>query len=206
MNERTQACALTQTRPGFFADVLSQSNVMHAEVEMNTLDDTPKGKVELDGVTHINIDKKGHTELGQMLTHMARSQFDHPEFGPFQSVEGFIGFIRSGAKDDQFHYVHGMNARYRAKNQDSDFIRGFREIVMEANYLKIVQNESLLKAFRDSTLPFDHYYCLANNGRPVQPRNAQWIIPGFEELRRLIKAGEPYPKVDYSGVAEIGAE
>jgi hypothetical protein len=205
MNERQQACALTQTRPGFFAGVVSQSNVVEAEVEMNTLDDAPKGKVELDGITHINIDKRGRTELGQLLTHMARSQFDHPEFGPFQSVEGFIGYIRSGGKDDQFHYVHGMNARYRAKNQDSDFIRGFREIVMEANYLKIVQNESLLKTFKDSVLPFDHYYCLPN-GRPVQPRNAMWIIPGFEELRRLIKTGQPYPKTDYSGIFEIGQE
>ena len=199
-----QSCALTHTRPMPYVG-LHQSNVMEAEVEMNTLDDAPKGKVELDGITHINIDKRGRTELGQMLTHMARSQFDHPEFGPFQSVEGFIGFIRSGAKDDQFHYVHGMNARYRAKNQDSDFIRGFRELVMEANFLKIVQNESLRVAFKDSELPFDHYYLLGN-GRPVQPRNAQWIIPGFEELRRLVKAGLVYPKVDYSGVFEIGRE
>jgi hypothetical protein len=204
MNEH-QACALTQTRTPFFADVLNRSNVMEAEVDMVTLDDTAKSKVELDGVTHINIDKRGRTELGQMLTHMSRSQFDHPEFGPFQSVEGFIGFIRSGATDDQFHYVHGMNARYRAKNQNSDFIRGFRELVMQANYLKIVQNDSLRRAFRDSMLPFDHYYLLGN-GRPVQPRNAQWIIPGFEELRRLIKADQPYPTVDYTGVQEIGRE
>jgi hypothetical protein len=200
-----QACALTQTRPMLFVG-LDQSNVAEAEVEMNTMmDDAPRTKVDQDGVGHINIDKKGRTELGRMLTHMARSQFDHHEFGPFQSVEGFIGFIRSGAKDDQFHYVHGMNARYRAKNQDSDFILGFREIVMEANYLKIMQNESLLAIFKASTLPFEHYYLL-ENGRAVQPRNAQWIIPGFEEIRRIIQAGESYPKVDYSGVLEIGRE
>lgn len=206
MNER-QACALTQPSPRpFLLEGLRTSSILDTEVEMNTMDDTPKSKAELDGVTHINIDKKGRTELGQMLTHMARSQFDHPEFGPFQSVEGFIGYIRSGGKDDQFHYVHGMNARYRAKNQDSDFIHGFREIVMEANYLKIVQNPSLLKAFKESVLPFDHYYLLPNNGRAVQPRNAMWIIPGFEELRRLIKAGEVYPKADYTGVLEIGRE
>lgn len=200
-----QSCALTHTPRSIAYVDLHESNVMEAEVDMDTLDDTAKRKVELDGVTHINIDKRGRTELGQMLTHMARSQFDHPEFGPFQSVEGYIGFIRSGAKDDQFHYVHGMNARYRAKNQDSDFIRGFRELVMEANYLKIVQNETLRQAIKASALPFDHYYLLSN-GRPVQPRNAQWIIPGFEELRRLVKADLPFPPVDYTGVAEIGRE
>lgn len=197
MNERN-ACALTQTRPVQHAGLV-QSNVVEAEAEMRTMDDTPKAKAELDGITHINIDKKGRTELGRQLTHMSRSSFSHPEFGPFQSIEGFIGFIRSGAKDDQFHYVHGMNARFRAKNQDSDFILGFREIVMEANYLKITQNEFLLQLFRQSELPFDHYYLL-DSGRPVKPRNAEWIIPGFEELRRLIREGKPHPKVDYSGI------
>lgn len=157
-------------------------------------------KPERDGVDHINIDNRGRTTLGQQLSHMHASQFLHPEYGPFESVEGFIGFVRSGATDDRFHWMAGMEARFHSRKLDSSFIRGFRELVMEASYFKIVQNQDLRDAFVESTLPFDHYYLLETNGRPIQPGAAGWVIPAFEQLRTMLRANETYPRPDYSGV------
>jgi hypothetical protein len=198
MNERVQDCSLTTARPG--------SRLTTQVVTGQTLDAelTMKGnKADMDGVDHINIDQRGKTELGQQLSHLTKMQFVHPEFGPFQSIEGFIGYIRSGAKDDSFRYLHGMNARFRSRELDTQFIRGFREIVMDANYLKITQNEELFESFKISSLAFDHYYLFGANQRPVRPKNATWIIPAFEELRKELQEGRPHPQVDYSGILEI---
>jgi len=163
-------------------------------------------KADLDGLDHINIDAKAKTELGRKLSHLTRSDFVHPEFGPFHSIEGFIGYLRSGMKDDQFRYLSGPSARYRSRIQETEFIQGFREAVMEANYFKIMQNASLLARFKASTLPFDHYYLFENNGLPIQPNAAAWLIPAFEELRHLIQSDKPYPEMDYTGLKKLNAQ
>lgn len=199
MQTTLQSCALTKNQ-GHTEEIQQdqESNEgMHAEQRVKYNCPT---RADSDGITHINIDRYGMTELGRMLTHMYHLPFVHPEFGPFRSVEGFIGYIRSGGKDSQFHYAHGMNARYRSRNQSSEFISGFRQIVMEANYLKITQNEQLRDLMINSDLPFDHYYLFGPHGNPVRPRNASWLVPSFEELRDMLKEGKSYPPVDYTDV------
>lgn len=161
-------------------------------------------KVDRDGVDHINIDLRGKTLLGQQLTQMYDLGFIHPEYGQFRSVEGFVGFIRSGAREDRFRWMVGMEARYHSRKLETSFIPGFREIVTEANYFKIVQSESLLKAFTESTLPFDHYYLFETNGRPIQPAAASWLLPAMENLRTLICDGVAFPRADYTGVEDLG--
>lgn len=203
--DRTQTCGLTMSRPG----ARTQSPVVTAA----DLFKTPEASfADEDGVKHINIDRNAKTELGKTLTHLHRADFTHPYFGPFLSVEGLIGFIRSGGKDAQFHYLHGMDARYRSKKLDTRFIRGFREVVMEANYLKIIQNTELHAKFLASTLPFEHYYMFQPaadrtghrpDAYPIRPQNASWLIPSFDALRSLMQAGGQPEQADYSGVTEM---
>lgn len=204
ISEAVRACALTGAGVAAMQDQ-SPPVVIRAETIMKG-PAAVYSRADHDGIDHINIDSRGRTELGKQLTHMHRQDFLHPEFGPFRSVEGLIGFIRSGAQEDEFHWLHGMEARHRSRNLESEFIKGFREIVMEANYFKIVQNDELRDAFIACTLPFDHYYLLETNGRPIRPMAAAWLVPAFEDLRKLIRDGRPFPKVDYSGVKELEAQ
>jgi hypothetical protein len=157
-----------------------------------------------DGLTHINIDRLAHTQLGVMLTHTHRSPFEHPKFGCFLSVEGYIGFIRSGGRNALHRDTFGMNARHLSQNQEMIFVQGFREFVMEANYLKIKQTPELCELFLKSTLPFDHYYVIEKEDRIDRPHNASWLIESFENLRKTMKRGEVYRAPSYEAVEAAG--
>ena len=47
-----------------------------------------------DGIDHINIYSKGYTKLGRLLSNFTKSEFTHPIYGHFMSVEGFWYYIK----------------------------------------------------------------------------------------------------------------
>lgn len=160
-----------------------------------------------DGVTHINIDAHARTELGRLLLHKLASRFEHPMFGQFKSVEGFWGFIRDGARDDRWRYVSGMAAKYETRKLGPRYIANIHQIIMEANFYKVEQNETIRSLMVASTLPFDHYYIFRspemaedNPGVPIRPQIAPWLTRGFEEIRTLLQFGKRPDRPDYTDV------
>lgn len=160
-----------------------------------------------DGVTHINIDAYAKTELGRMLVHKFSARFEHPTFGRFKSVEGFWGFIRDGARDDRWRYVSGMTAKRETRNLGSRYVANFHQIIMEANFFKVSQNEAIKELMMASTLPFEHYYIYRseemtpdNPGVPTRPQIASWLTRGFEDIRKMLLNGTRPEKPDYSDV------
>jgi len=160
-----------------------------------------------DGKTHINIDAFAQTDLGRMLVHQFPAKFEHPEFGRFRSVEGFWGYVRDRNRDDRWRYVSGMAAKRETRNQGEVWIADFHQIIMEANFFKIEQNEGIKDLFVASTLPFDHYYIFRkkdaapnNPGFPVRPQIAPWFTRGMENIRTMMKEGRRPEKPDYSDV------
>lgn len=163
-----------------------------------------------DGLTHINIDSHAKTELGRMLVHKYPSKFEHPTFGRFKSIEGFWGYIRDGARDDRWRYVSGMSAKRETRALGPRFIANFHQIIMEANFLKVEQNETVRALMIASTLPFEHYYIFRseemspdNPGVPTRPQIASWLTRGFEEIRTMLIKGTRPEKPDYSDIYEI---
>ena len=180
---------------------------MNAVVETEVHQIPTHPMVLQDGVTHINIDSYAKTELGRMLVHKFPAKFEHPTFGRFKSVEGFWGFIRDGARDDQWRYLSGMPAKRETRNLGPRYITNFHQIIMEANFYKVDQNEAIKALMLASSLPFDHYYIFRsdemaddNPGLPTRPQIAPWLIRGFEEIRQLLKDGKRPEKPDYSDV------
>lgn len=143
-----------------------------------------------DGVDHINIYSNGKTELGRLLTHFAHKPFVHPYFGPFASMEGLWYFIRNGGVDENLRYLSGIKAKKLGKLSKAKWYADFRSDILAANYQKIIQNEDIRSAMIASELPFDHYYLFGPNKVLVTPRDSQWLIDGFEEIRTALKAGE----------------
>lgn len=160
-----------------------------------------------DGVTHINIDSYAKTELGRMLVHKFSARFEHPTFGRFKSIEGFWGFIRDGARDDRWRYVSGMTAKRETRNLGPRYIANFHQIIMEANFFKVEQNETIKELMLASTLPFEHYYIFRSKemtaddpGVPTRPQIAHWLTQGFEDIRQLLRDGKRPVKPDYSDI------
>lgn len=154
---------------------------------------------ENDNVDHINIWSRGKSELGRLLSHFNHQPFVHPHYGPFYSMEGLWYFARAGFNEkltNRLRYLSG----YRAKKLGRQFPYvkhdHFKEVIIAANYQKIIQNENLMKLMRDSELPFDHYYTFGDtdgkdegeNLQHITPNNSDWLIEGFEEIRRALQA------------------
>ena len=143
-----------------------------------------------DGVTHLNIYSNSKTDLGRGLAHFAFSPFLHPYYGPFNSMEGFWHFIRAEEPDHRLRTFSGHRAKLLGKTLKTHRVENFRELVNEANYHRIAQSEKLRALIVDSNLPFDHYYLFGPGQKLVRPMGFEWLVDGFENIRKMLKKGQ----------------
>jgi len=136
-----------------------------------------------DGITHINIYSKGKTELGRFLSNFTHYPFI-TEDGKFDSVEGYWYWLLSNSPEkDVLKTLHGYKAketgRKLCKNEwyDEEI---FKSKIKTAILIKI-NSEDCYKSFIKNELPFDHYYVYGD--KIVRPKEAQWIIDFFNEIR-----------------------
>ena len=142
---------------------------------------------EMDGITHINIYSKGKTTLGQWLSNFAQLGFTHPEDGFFQSVEGYWYWL--SCKKDSLRDVYGWVAKAMGRELGGkDWLEDeeFKNKIKQALKCKIDQNVDLQSLFKESNLPFTHYYVYG--GKVVNVPKAKWIIEYLEELRKEYNA------------------
>ena len=136
-----------------------------------------------DGVDHINIYSKGQTKLGRFLSNFTRYKIE-TEDGSFESVEGYWYWL--SCKDDHLRTLWGFSAKqYGREAGAKDWLEEdvFKTKIKKAIEIKIL-NSSFLEEFKQSTLPFDHYYTYGN--KVVRPKEGKWIIEFIEELRKSL--------------------
>lgn len=149
--------------------------------------------LEKDGVDHINVYSHGATELGRKLSHFCYSQFLHPYFGPFYSMEGFWYFMRNGKLDDSLRYLYGRKAKAVGRAAHARWYSDFKEDILAGNYQKIIQNRELHDLLVASDLPLDHYYKFKSRAGVeyiINPRDNDWLIDGLDEIRTALKEGK----------------
>lgn len=147
-------------------------------------------QTENDGVDHINIYSRGNTQLGRRLSNFAYVSFDHPFFGKFSSMEGFWYYIRNGCQDEELRNLSGLAAKHRGRLTRGQYQTHFRDDIIGGIYQKIIQNEHLLNEFVASTLPFTHYYVMAEPDKTTTQRSGNggdWTVDGLETMRREMK-------------------
>ncbi len=154
-----------------------------------------------DGVDHINLHMEGKTEVGRMLAHFYYAPFVHPHYGLFYCLEGLWHWLRLKDKDDALRKCAGAKAKKYAQGLDTVYCKNFQEIILEANYFKIMNNPKIKAAVIESTLPFDNYYLWGPANLQIRPKESAWLSQGMEEVRRLIKEGLPYPTVEYPPIS-----
>lgn len=145
---------------------------------------------EIDGPVLINIYSKGLTPLGRGLTHFANTPFTHPDYGPFNCMEGFWHWFKSVERDDRLRTMMGHEALAFGRTQTVKYDPDFNQKIMEANLHKINQYPHLKAMLIESTKPFDHYYFYGKDGSQIiiRPKCQKWLCEGFEEIRRNLKA------------------
>lgn len=145
---------------------------------------------ENDGVDHINIYSNSRCAVGKALSHFVYSPFTHPYLGPFYSMEGFWYFMRNGQVDDSLRYLTGRRAKLKGREMQAKWYSDFKEDIMAANYIKVIQNEKIKELLKESTLPFDHYYLFMGRGDKtvlVNARDNEWLVDGWDKIREAVK-------------------
>ncbi len=137
-----------------------------------------------DGVDHINIYSNDKTELGRFLSNFTYSPFVHPQFGSFNSIEGFWWWLSTGKKYDEFRILHGLKARNRGRELPRVPYEQFEETIKRAIQLKIETKPDIRLKLALNKLPFKHYYVFNDSGkvvvRPVP--NVYWQVKFIEDL------------------------
>lgn len=140
-----------------------------------------------DGITHINIYSKGLMPLGRKLSNFTRIPMI-TEDGPFESIEGYWYWLLCCTVDtrrEEFRNIWGFKAKELGRLLNcSDWpetkVEQFQNKIKKAILIKINHN-SLKEDFVKNKLPFDHYYVYG--GKVVKPKEGQWIVDFFNELR-----------------------
>lgn len=142
-----------------------------------------------DGITHINIYSKGKTALGRMLTNFSNLGLTHPDYGTFQSVEGFWYWLATGRIHDRLRHLYGFQAKEEGKLYQKIDVPRFEQEIKKALMYKVEQNVTLWKLLEESTLPFSHYYYYGteNNHKIIANDSAKWFTDYLELLRLYVK-------------------
>jgi len=144
-----------------------------------------------DGWDHINIYSKSPTKLGRAMSNFFHSNFDHPKYGRFASVEGFYYWLLTGETIEKLRELTG----YKAKEYGEKFgavrkiDKAFKESIKEAIGYKVIQNEYIQNLLLDekNQLPFTHYYFYGSKFNPKIidcSKRDHYMIEAWEEIRR----------------------
>jgi len=136
-----------------------------------------------DGVDHINIYTKANTHLGTFLTNLANVRVP-TEDGEFASLEGYWYWLST--KDDRLRNLGGFAAKKLGKTLKREMgdESVFRDKIYKASWAKLHTYPDCLKLFRESTLPFTHYYVY---GGTAVDANFKWIVEMWEIFRSYIQ-------------------
>lgn len=142
-----------------------------------------------DGEDHINIWRHAETELGRFLALDSELSVNHKYFGRFGSVETFWYYIQSRERDDRIRSMYGKTLKNFIRKLTREQVTNFRAMIGDTMYQRVLQYPPLLKALKDSTLPFDYYYIDNRNevGIPIRPNFFKWVLSAMEEIRRAVK-------------------
>lgn len=156
-----------------------------------------------DGITHINVYSKGHTDLGKLLTNFCLSPFTHTQHGDFTSVEGYWywrSLMNTALLNDiePLRKLHGFKAKEYGKNirkkLESQSITinqddNFKDDILEAIRCKLRQNKNILSLLCQSDLPLVHYYYYGSqdNAKVHIVSEFDWQIEEIERIRNVTK-------------------
>lgn len=152
-----------------------------------------------DGVDHINTHYQAETELGIALSVYGDYPFNHPEFGRFRTVHGFMCWLSHPNQPDKYRNMTATDAEMLRKVSPSIHVPRYRYVMIEATMFKILAHPNLTAMFTECELRLDHYYrqtLVSNKSIRVRPDNADWMIRGLTELRNALIEGRK-PRIDF---------
>lgn len=163
-----------------------------------------------DGVDHINVHyNHSKTQLGRQLATYYVARFEHPYFGPFKCIEGFLLYAKTGCQDDEFRNLTGTQAKaYYRKQMDAGKLKNYDipnqgHLMLTAYHARLTQYPVIAETFQESTLPFDSYYIYRVSGLPIRPPESAVLTHTLMTLRELMKQGKAPPPMSNDEYAKL---
>lgn len=184
---------------GTIAEQLTQAGV----AKSTTLPRHP-GIWKEDGVDHINVSQGAKTVIGKWLNGRNGIAFHHPVLGQFSTIENLMFFVKAQSPDDRIRTEYDFNVIRRMLSEGGGVRRNmpFADAIhIEAIYLRILMNESLIKKVVNSNLPFDSYFVSRDTGLRQRFEPARYLVPGYEEIRKALKERRELDLRPFAGVS-----
>jgi hypothetical protein len=184
---------------GTIAEQLTQAGV----AKSTTLPRHP-GIWKEDGVDHINVSQGAKTVIGKWLNGRNGIAFHHPVLGQFSTIENLMFFVKAQSPDDRIRTEYDFNVIRRMLSEGGGVRRNMPyadAIHIEAIYLRILMNESLIKKVVNSDLPFDSYFVSRDTGLRQRFEPARYLVPGYEEIRKALKERRELNLRPFAGVS-----
>lgn len=140
-----------------------------------------------DGINHINFYSKGKTKLGRFLTNMSDVPVNIPGHGVFESIEGYWYWLSTGMKHECFKSMNCFESKKYGSTLERVELKNFRHIFRKAMKLKLEQYPKMLELFKQSELPFKHYYHYGDHDMTVVFPPFDWLTIEWERLRKYYK-------------------
>lgn len=140
-----------------------------------------------DGIDHINISSAAQTDLGKFLDIDARYPFVHRELAMFASIGGLWFYIKGEEQNESFRTVFGDHCRFMGKKIKTRNVEGFKIIIADATWMKIISSDRAVHELVESTLPFKNYYYQGILKISKTNYDAIWYTQVIEEIRRTLK-------------------
>ena len=150
---------------------------------------TPNQADDGDGVDHINTSSVAQTKLGFLLEINCFSPFEHPELGHFDSIGGFWYYILCD-QNSMFRTLSGRPCKIAGEREQrkngTDTVEGFKSIIAEATWVKVISNKEIMDYMVDCDLPFTCYYPVGQALIPEFTATSSWYSAILEEIRRVL--------------------
>ena len=146
-----------------------------------------------EGIDHINIYSKSSLPVGRALSNFFPSTFLHPEYGKFNSVEGFYYYLLTGQENENLRELVGLPAKTlgRALPVKRKIDKKFKQEIQKAITYKIIQNPYIQDLLIRTTLPLAHYYYYGDPRLEVkiydQAKEHGYMIEAIEEIRHNLQ-------------------
>lgn len=141
---------------------------------------------ETDGYDHIRIHPRAATCLGRALWHGARSAFEHPRHGSFQSMEAYWQWLRTGKQHDHLRNFHGERAFSVGVRHETVPCMNFRRQITEGLHHRITQSKRVVDLMLMGDVPFLQYNDDANVGDYLVIHRWDWYIKSLDSIRRSL--------------------
>jgi len=138
-----------------------------------------------DGFAHLNIYSQAKTELGRRLSNFSKNDFVHPEYGWFQSVEGYWYWCSTGKRHEKFRAKWGMDAKQTGRGFSKEKYPEFEQDILDAIHLKLAYWPDIHEQLLACKLPLVHYYLFGGTFRPT--KGSEFILDELD----LIRKGKP---------------